>query len=123
MMSGAVTIHSDYDNSDYTYDAIGTIAPDGTMSGTWGNDSQGYGHPWLSTSGKAIETHTGDDWYTGLFTDTVQPFKFTTDADGSGSWHVNLRDSDFPGPGTYPLSVWINNGTILISDNFEVVVD
>ena len=122
VMSGAVKIHSLY-NTGYTYDAIGTIAPDGTMSGTWGNVGQGYGHPWHSTSGNAIKTHTGDDYYTGLFTKTVQPFPFTTEVDGSGSWHVNLRNSDFPGLGIYSLSVWINNGTILISDTFQVEVE
>jgi len=68
----------------------------------------------------------GDTWWNGLFTDTVQPFNFTTDAYGAGSWHINLVDSDFPGPGTYALSVWINtwdDWTLLISDNFQVVVD
>ncbi|MBN1971797.1 MAG: hypothetical protein JW870_20730 [Candidatus Delongbacteria bacterium] len=69
-----------------------------------------------------------DKWYPGLFTSTVQPFTFITDEYGSGSWHINLRDSDFVnGAGTYTLSVWIVakvvNKTILISDNFEVVVD
>ena len=123
-MSGTIILfHSDYDNSSYWYEAEGTISSDGTITGTWGNTSQGSGHPWYSISGNAIKTHTGDDWYTGLFTNTIPPFTFVTDADGSGSWHINLRDNDFPGPGTYTLSVWINNGTILISDNFTVVVD
>jgi hypothetical protein len=38
---------------------------------------------------------------------------------------VNLRDADFSGPGIHTLSVWINVSgyTMLISDNFEVVVD
>lgn len=53
------------------------------------------------------------------------PFVFTTDEYGSGSWHLNLRDSNFLRPGTYRLSVWINEAglTILISDNFDVVVE
>jgi len=48
-----------------------------------------------------------------------------TDENGAGSWHFNLKDADFSGLGTYNLSVWINKpgATILISDNFEVVVD
>ena len=104
----------------------GTIAEDGTMSGDWADDDP-YTRSgvWTSTEGVAEKTHTGDDWYTGLFNSTVPPFTFTTDADGSGSWHVNLRDSDFYGPGTYELSVWINKpgATILISDSFSVVVD
>ena len=102
----------------------GTIAADGTMSGSWADDAP-YTRKgtWVSTFGAAEKTHTGDDYYTGLFTKTVQPFPFTTEVDGSGSWHVNLRDSDFPEPGIYALSVWINNGTILISDTFQVEVE
>lgn len=123
VMSGVVTIHSDYENS-YWYEATGIIAPDGTMSGTW----YGSGQPtytWESISGQATKTHTGDTGWSGLFTGTVQPFTFITDAYGAGSWHVNLRDTNFPGPGTYDLSVWINEsgGTMLISDNFDVVID
>ncbi len=123
-MTGAVTIHSVYENG-YIYDAIGTIAPDGTMSGTWGNDSQGLGHPWHSISGTAVKTHTGNDGWPGLFNPiTVPAFTFTTDEFGAGSWHINLRDGDFYGAATYELSVWINYGrTILISDTFDVVVD
>jgi len=36
-----------------------------------------------------------------------------------------LVDADFPGPGTYSLSVWINEAgaTMLISDVFTVTVD
>lgn len=125
VMTGTVNFHSDYESSTYWYDATATIATDGTLSGTWGNTSQGYGHPWFSISGNAVKTHTGDTGWTGLFTSTVPPFTFTTDADGAGSWHINLVDSDFAGSGTYTLSVWINGAgkTILISDNFEVVVD
>lgn len=65
----------------------------------------------------------GTGW-SGLFTSTIQPFTFTTDIEGDGSWHLNLRDSDFGGKvGTFSLSVWINEGaTILISDNFQVTV-
>lgn len=56
----------------------------------------------------------------------VSEFTFTTDSEGEGSWHVNLRDADFPGgPETYTLSVWINetssNKTMLISGNFKVM--
>lgn len=103
-------------NPGYSATASGTIAPDGTMSGTspW---------EWHSTSGAATPASGSTGW-PGLFTSTVQPFTFTTDEFGSGSWHVNLRDGDFTGPGTYELSVWINTSglTMLISDTFEVVV-
>jgi len=108
-------------NAGYYVDAVGTIATDGTMSGTWSNPAQSG--TWSSTAGVATYTMIGSGW-PGLFTSTVPPFTFITDEYGSGSWHINLRDSDFPGPGTYTLSVWINEagGTMLISDNFSVVV-
>jgi hypothetical protein len=124
VMTGDITLHSDYESS-YYYDATGTIAADGTMSGTW----QGSGQPvyaWESISGHATKTHTGNTGWPGLFTSTVQPFTFTTDEYGSGSWHLNLRDSDFNDVAdTYILSVWINEAgkTMLISDNFDVVVE
>ena len=61
----------------------------------------------------------------GLFTGTIPAFTFLTDEYGAGSWHLNLRDENFPGPGTYNLSVWINEAgkTMLISDTFSVVVE
>lgn len=124
-MTGAITLFYSNYNDSYWYEATGTINPDGTITGTWGNTSQGYGHPWYSMSGNATKTHTGSAGWPRLFTSTVQPFTFTTDAYGSGSWHVNLTDANFTGPGTYALSVWINEAgaTILISDNFDVKVD
>lgn len=119
-----VEFHSTYNNG-YWYEAAGNILPDGTIEGTWGNDNQGYGHTWVSLSGAAVETHTGDTGWPGLFTSTIQPFTFVTDESGEGSWHVNMKASNFPGPGTYLLSVWINEAgaTMLISDTFEVVVE
>ena len=104
-------------NPGYTATVVGTIAGDGTMSGTipW---------EWHTTEG-FVTLESGSTGWPGLFTSTVPAFTFTTDEFGAGSWHINLRDSDFPGPGTYTLSVWINEGgkTILISDNFTVVVE
>jgi hypothetical protein len=64
------------------------------------------------------------DW-PGLFdAATVPAFTFTTNATGSGTWHLNLQADDFPGTGTYPLSIWIDTAgkTLLISDNFDVVI-
>jgi len=121
-----ILFHSDYSNGYYWYEATGTIDPTtGAISGTWGNDSQGYGHPWYSISGNAVETHTGDTGHPGDF-NYYPRFTFLTDADGAGSWHLNLRDEDFDGAGNYTLSVWINVNepwkTILISDNFTVKV-
>lgn len=122
--TGDITFHSVYNNG-YWYDAVGTIASDGTISGTWGNDAQGYGHPWYSISGNAVKTHIGNTGWPGLFTSTVPKFTFTTDAYGAGSWHINLVDADFGVAGIYELSVWINEAgkTVLISDTFEVTVD
>jgi len=103
----------------------GTIACDGSMSGSWADVAPGTRTgTWASISGNAIKTHTGDDWFTGYFNEAEVPkFTFMTDEYGAGSWHINLRDDDFYGPDTYSLSVWINNGTILISDVFEVTVE
>ncbi len=98
----------------------GTIAADGSMSGGWADVTPGTRTgTWASTSGNAVD-HTGDTGYPGLFTDTVQPFTFTTDDLGAGSWHVNLKDADLPAGTEFSLSVWINNGTILISDTFTI---
>ena len=105
---------------------LGTIAPDGTISGTWADDFPYLrSGTWESTTGAAAKTHTGNTGWSGLFTSTIQPFTFTTDEYGSKSWHLNLRDEDFNGPNIYHLSVWINvaGGTMLISDAFDVIVD
>ena len=102
---------------------VGTIAPDGSISGTWGDvpPTGSRTGTWATTSGAAVNHHTGDVTWPGLFTPTVQPFTFTTDEFGAGSWHVNMRDTDFPGTGIYDLSVWINGGgTLLISNVFQV---
>lgn len=105
-------------NPGYSATVSGTIASNGSMSGNipW---------EWHTTAGNATVASGSTTW-PGLFNPTTVPaFTFTTDAYGSGSWHINLRDSDFPlVGGTFTLSVWINVGkTILISDNFEVEVD
>lgn len=107
----------------------GTIDTSGKLTGTWIDTGDLCGD--LSSSGtlttltgQATATHSGDVYWTGQFGNTV-PFTFTTDDSGSGSWHVNMRASDFPGTGTYTLSVWVNNEagvTILISDPFSVTV-
>jgi hypothetical protein len=103
-------------NPGYTATAVGTIAPDGSMSGIvpW---------EWHTTSGAAAPASGSTGW-PGLLLGAVQPFTFTTDEFGSGSWHVNLLRDDFPAPGAYPVSVWINGGglTVLISDTFTVTI-
>ena len=120
----SITMQIDYDGSSYHVDAIGTIHGDGSMSGTWTSNT-GQSGSWQSTDGAATFQGTVGTGWPGLFTSTIPKFTFTTDEYGSASWHLNLHDSDFSGAETYTLSVWINDagGTMLISDNFEVVVD
>lgn len=128
-MTGEVTITAVYysdseriTQTGYTYSAELMIAADGSMAGEFVVSQVGL--TIVSTSGAAVKTHTGSTGWSGLFTSTVQPFTFTADASGSGSWHLNLRDSDFAFSGEFPLSVWINEAgrTMLISDNFNVIV-
>ena len=110
----------------YTVYAKGTIDDCGhIVNGTWTSSSGQTGTSWSSTSGNAIKETVGDG-HPGLFPGQ-STFTFMTDEYGAGSWHINLRDSDFPEPGIYDLSVWINDNsipaTILISENFKVEVD
>jgi hypothetical protein len=111
------TTYSGPYNTGYSATASGTIAPDGTMSGLipW---------EWHTTSG-AVLLASGSTGWPGLFTSSLPEFTFTTDETGSGSWHINLKDENFPGPGSYDLSVWINVSgyTMLISDVFSVVAE
>lgn len=116
--------------STYTVGAVGTImhmsgtiATDGSLSGIWDdNYAGGRTGTWYTTSGVATKTHTGDMGWPGFFTSTVPAFTFTTNNKGVGEWHLNLAKDDFPGPGTFTLSVWVNEagGTMLISDNFTL---
>ena len=109
--------------SGYTVHAEGTIDTDGAIINSSWSSSAGQSGTWNSMLGNA-EKETVGNGYPGQFPGQVR-FTFTTDEYGSGSWHINLRDSDFDGLGDYNLSVWINGAgrTILISDNFTVKVD
>ena len=112
------TVYNGPYNPGYTVTAVGTIQSNGSIIGTspWA---------WSAPAGTIIPASESTGW-PGLFTSTVQPFTFTTDEFGAGSWHLNLRDENFPADGgIYTLSVWINGSgrTILISDNFQVVVN
>ena len=111
-----ISLTTTYQNWVYSVTAIGTIALDGSMSGTspW---------EWHTTEGH-VTLASGSTGWPGLFTSTIPQFTFTTDGSGAGSWHLNLRDSNFPGAGKYSMSVWINEAgaTILVSDSFDVVV-
>jgi hypothetical protein len=107
-------------------DLVGTIAANGTMSGTWADVTSQLGYRtgiWASTSGAASKIYSGSQGWTGLFSASIPIFTFTTDANGAGSWHFNVKDADLPGVGpVYQLSVWINEAgaTILISNQFSI---
>jgi hypothetical protein len=70
--------------------------------------------------------YTIDTGYPGLFTNKVAPFAFITDTGGVYNWTFIVPDADFPGPGTYALSIWVSetgsNTTVLISDIFNVTI-
>jgi hypothetical protein len=70
--------------------------------------------------------YTPKSIYPGLFTDKIDTFTFISTPDGLFRWTFIIFKTDFPGPGTYTLSVWINetttNVTILISDNFDITI-
>jgi hypothetical protein len=105
-----------------TMNVVGTIASDGSMSGTWTDNFPPPGGvrdgTWYSTSGEATPTHTGDLGWPGMF-GSLSTFTFTTNAQGIANWHVNLKNMGLTG--TMPMSVWINDGgTILVSDTFLV---
>ena len=119
--SGSVignVIHISMTYGGYITELDGTIASDGSMGGTWADKAGDIRTgTWATTTGNAVKTQKGTGW-PGLYTSAVQPFTFTTDDTGSGSWHVNIRTKDITGP---MASVWINyGGTLLISDNFAV---
>ncbi|MEN8251628.1 MAG: hypothetical protein ABFS32_22085 [Bacteroidota bacterium] len=110
-------------NAGYSVHAVGTINSEGAIvNGTWSSSASQSG-TWSSFSGSATKETVGNGW-PGLFAGQ-ETFTFTTDGEGNGGWHFNLKNEDFPGLGEYWLSVWINGGgsTILISDNFSVIVD
>jgi hypothetical protein len=52
LLGSSITWHSEYSGSTYEWDAEGTIAPDGTMSGTWTSNT-GQAGTWESIQGKA----------------------------------------------------------------------
>lgn len=98
--------------------ATGTIALDGSMSGVWDDNYAGGSRSgtWTTTSGQATKNYTGSAGWPGLLTPTVQPFTFTTNSSGSGSWHLNLTGINITLPTSF--SAWVNSagGTILVSD-------
>jgi len=123
VIGNTININLDQTIGSLVVHMTGTIAPDGSMSGTWADVAPGTRTgSWSTTSGIASGGYTGDLGWPGLFTISVQPFTFTTDINGAGSWHINLVDSNLPLGTYFPMSVWINEAgsTMLISDTFIV---
>lgn len=105
-------------NGPLVINMTGTIAPDGSISGTWADELPGTRvGTWSTTSGYATKTYSGSTGFPGLLSG-VSPFTFTTDSDGLASWHYNFKDT---APAT--LSVWVNEagGTLLISDSVTLL--
>lgn len=101
----------------------GTINVSGFLSGSWNETGTEQGSAtWSTTSGAAIKNCSGSTGWTGLLTEKIQPFTFTTNADGEGKWKVKINDNDLTKP--VDFSVWINGagGTILISDNARLEI-
>ena len=111
-------------NSGYTVHAEGTIdsTTGAIVSGTWSSSASQTG-TWSSFEGHATKETVGNGWPGPFYGQTT--FTFLTDENGAGSWHFNLKNADFSVPGTYNLSIWVNKpgATILVSNNFQVVVD
>lgn len=97
--------------SGYVASFTGNIQTDGTINGTWSDNWFSDSGSWHTTSSAAVKIGTGDTGWSGQLGATT-PFTFTTDENGSGSWHYNLDPA-------VNFSVWINVGgrTILISNN------
>jgi len=97
----------------YTQDAVGTIAPDGSISGTW-TDNDGRSGTWTSPPGSA--KHTGATTATNHL--TIPTMTFKTNPPGNANFHINLHRDDFKSDGEHNLSLLIREGdyTILISD-------
>jgi hypothetical protein len=77
----SVDMTINYDNSSYFVHAVGTIATDGTMSGTWSNNSQSG--TWTSTDG--IATRETCDW--DYFVKIVTPSSLNGDYEDGGIWY------------------------------------
>ncbi len=110
-----ITLILKYNGSSYTVTANGTINENGEIvSGSW-SSSTGQAGSWGSTEGNAVKEDVGNG-YPGLLSGQ-STFTFTTDEFGSGSWHLNLKDSPISG-----FSIWINGAgrTVLISDNVSL---
>lgn len=99
-----------------TMHVSGTVNPDGSITGMWDDNYQGvFRQGSITLPAGSVSQISGNTTWPGLLTNTVQPFTFTTDSTGSGSWHINLNSDDLGT--TKAFSVWINSSvTVLISN-------
>lgn len=116
-----LTLHSTYLTGDpgYTQDAVGTIAPDGSISGTW-TDNDGRSGTWTSPAGSAKPT--GTTAATNHLTTPTVTFK--TNPAGNANFHMNLHRDDFPSDSEHNITLLIKEGdyTILISDPIKLEI-
>jgi len=72
------------------------------------------------------KSYTPKTDFPGTFTDKITAFPFTTSQDGASNWTFIVYNTDFPAPGKYTLSVWIqetaSNTKVLASNNFDVTI-
>jgi hypothetical protein len=117
-----VTFHSTYLAGDpgYTQDAVGTIAPGGSISGTW-SDSDGRSGAWTSPAGSAKPT--GATTATNYL--TVPTVTFKSNTAGNANFHINLHRDDLPSDSEHSITFLIMEGdyTILISSPITLEVN
>ncbi len=76
-----VDFRIEYDGSSYYVEATGTIAPDGSMSGTWSNASQAG--TWSSSSGMATKEVCEWDYFVKIVTPSTE----NGDTKDGGYWY------------------------------------
>jgi len=117
-----LTFHSTYLTGDpgYTQDAVGTIAPDGSISGTW-TDSDGRSGAWTSLAGSAKPTGTT----TATNYLTVPTVTFKTNSAGNANFHINLHRDDLSSDSEHNITLRIREGDymILISDPITLEIN
>ena len=110
-----LTFHSTYLTGDpgYTQDAVGTIAPDGSISGTW-TDNDGRSGSWTSPAGSAkpTETTTSTNYL------MIPTLTLKTNPAGNANFHINIHRDDLSFDSEHSITLLIKEGdyTILFSD-------
>jgi hypothetical protein len=117
-----LTLHSTYLTGDpgYTQDAVGTIASDGSISGTW-TDNGGRSGGWTSPAGSAKPTRptTATNYL------TAPTVTFKTNPAGNANFHINLHRDDLPSDSEHNITLLIREGdyTILVSDPAKLEIN